>query len=281
MRFLGLATLLAVSFIIPSSAVMAGQQSTASQTCTSPNPVRDAQGLTLLQQSINAFGGASAVTVVKSTTTHATVTSLGSDASSGNVTWEDDFSGSSYEFRTTFQTDSWTRVFLSGHGSPGQIKNDGSVQRLQSHVAYADLPYYLPSVVLARDLADSSRNIKLIGATTISGKAAIHVRITLDCGPMQKLLSAQDWYLDPLTALPLRVEYLVPNTTDITDVYVSSVDYSDFRPINGTLVPFADVVSEGGKPTCSIQITAVEINPIVSPNDFDLPQVAAQPGGVQ
>jgi hypothetical protein len=271
-------TLLLSFVFLCAASSYAAQQSVSPQSCASLDVQRDSQALTAVQQAVKALGGLTAKSVTAAIT-QAAVTSLNSQSPSGTVTWEDDFSGPSYEFRTTFQTDTWTRVFSSGHGSPGQIDIDGKPHKLQGHVASAALPYYLPVIILARDLADSTRNIKLIGAETVSGKQALHVRITSDCDPIQKLLSLQDWYLDPLSFLPLRVEYLVPNTVDITDVYVSSVDYADYRNSNGLMIPYTDVVSERGKPTCSIQVTSIQINPVTNPADFDIPDAATDVAG--
>ena len=245
--------------------------------------LRDPQAIKILQQTIAALGGATALSSVTAASTHASIVPVpDSQLPSGTVVWEDDFTGPSYEFRDTFQSDGFTRTLVSGHGSPGQIDKDGDPHKLQSHVAYAAVPYQLPAIVLNRDLSDSNRTVTFIGTTALAGKSVLHIRTSIDVGIVEKLLSPHDWYIDASTFLPIRVEYDVPNTINLSDIYLSAVDYSDYRPINGILFPFTQNVSERGNPVCVVQVSAIDLNPPTSSTDFDLPAIAVQPtGGAQ
>ncbi|NDQ55761.1 MAG: hypothetical protein GZ088_01660 [Acidipila sp.] len=193
----------------------------------------------------------------------------------GSFTWEDQFSSQGHEFRNTFQTGGVTHVFASGHGSPGFMSN-GKVKRFTPHVALAELPFHLPAILLAMELANTNYNITLVGPASVNGQPAIQVHLTIDTDPLNSTLGVQEWFFDPVSGLPLRVEYRLPDTFDAREFMKAALDFSNFQIVQGLVVPFTMTAYERGTPRTIATISSLTLNPSVSPGDFDLPT-----GGVQ
>ena len=237
---------------------------------------RDAQAVAAIQNSLAIQGGQAAITSITSAVILGTLTPTDSSrASGGTFKWESDFSGTTYEFRNEMQVDSQTKVFVSNHGNPA-FYNGTKARNLPSHVAYAAVPFHLPMVVLLRELNNPQCSIQLVGTTQQTGRAVFHIRTQIVGNPIETELSVHDWYLDSSTGLPVRVEYPTPSSVDMRDHKTASVDFSNFKTINGINVPFTLVASEDGSTVSTVSISSVNFNASVSATDFTQPV-----GGVQ
>jgi len=257
---------LILSFVLmlTSSRRLNSQQSTSS-------PQRDPQALAVLQQAVAAMGGPTAMAQIQSVVAQGSVVPApGTSAPSGSFIWEDQFTTQSHEFKATFQSGSLTQVFVSGHGSPGLVSN-GKITKFAPYVASTTLPFHIPAVVLAGLLANTNCNIAFLGPTTLNGQTAVHIHLHIDTDLLQLTSSVQDWYFDPNTALPLRVEYRIPDTHLAFKYATIDADFSDYRAAQGSLIPFHIATSEDGNPRNTFSIASVSINSPVSTSDFDLP----------
>ena len=234
-------------------------------------PQRDPQAIALFQQSIAAMGSNVAATQVQTVVAQGSLVSApGSNAPTGTFTWEDQFGPSGHEFASTVQSGSTTQKFVSGHGSPGFISPSG-VHNLKPYVANSRLPVHLPVMVLAGLLANSSCNISSIVRTSLSGSPALQIKVHSDTDFITQITSVQTWYFDPITGLPLRIEYRVPDNSMPHKFAVFTADFSDFRTVQGLAVPFKIAIAEDGTPESIITLSSVAINSPISTADFDLP----------
>ena len=150
------------------------------------------------------------------------------------------------------------------------------VKRFTPHVAQAELPFHLPAIVLATEFANANYNIIFVGPSTVHGQPAIQVRLSIETDMVKKTLGVQEWFFDPSSGLPLRVQYRLPDTFDAREFMKAALDFSNFQTVQGLVVPFTMTAHEQGSPRTIATISSLILNPRVSPGDFDLPA-----GGVQ
>lgn len=228
-------------------------------------PVRDPQAIAAVERVLTALGGQAAQLQIRTTSLQGTVETANS-AVPGSFLWEDDLSGPKPEFRKELHFGSSTRIFVSGHGSP-VASHDGVRRSLMQHTALASPPFYLPGVVLATALRYPHVSIRLIHDDR---SPLIHVLTSWDLNPLTAFITPQDWYFDPGTLLPVRVEYRVPNTENASKAEPASLEFSDFRSISGIGVPFR-VVSHGPDgQTRVFTVTSAQTNIPFSPSYFEV-----------
>ncbi|HET7108058.1 MAG TPA: hypothetical protein VFI38_14695 [Candidatus Acidoferrum sp.] len=252
-------------------------QNPSSTTTSSQTTVqRDSLATNAVQAAIVAQGSPAAIGAINNAIVQGTIVpAQSSTVDAGNFKWESDFTGSSYEFRSEMQIGGTTRVFATGHGNPA-FYNGKTARPLFSHVAYASVPWHLPAIVLFRELNDPSRSLQFVGVTSINGSQVAHIRTQVTTGPIETELSVHDWYFNPSTGLPVRVEYRTPSTLDMRDNKPAAADFSNYQIINGIAVPFTIVASESGQVVSSATISSIAFNTSLAPSDFDLLVGSAQ-----
>jgi len=237
---------------------------------------RDPRAIATLQAAVDAMGGSKAFAQLQAAIVQGSIKPApGVNSPPGNVVLEDAFTSQGHEFRDSFQSGSLTQVFVSGHGSPGLVSNAHSKKFLPA-AAGARLAVHLPGIVLLEIIANANYSMAFVGSTSVNGLSALHVHIEDDSDPDRQTLSVQDWYFDPSSGLPLRVEYRVPDTTNASMFTNVAVQLSDFRVVQGITAPFQIAGYVEGKPQNLLLIGSVVFNHTVSSSDFDLP-----PGGAQ
>ena len=233
---------------------------------------RDPQALLVVQQSLAAMGGATAAAqVTDAVCTGAVQPVARSQVKASTFTWK--IKGTDFRYQSS--TGSSTRIFVSGHGHPASVR-DGVVKALSPHMALANPPFELPALVLAPEASDTRYTVTLGGSSTVEGTAAIKVHTRLETDVVTSLVTAQDWYFDVVTRLPLRVEHRLPDNLR-PDHYVNAAEeYSDFRVVSGMLVPFRISLYEDGVQVAIVTLDSVKFNQGLSGADFDAPQGGGQ-----
>ncbi len=262
--------LLAVSLPAQQTAAPAPSPSAATA------PQRDSKAIAVLQTAIAAMGGATAVGQLQNVIAQGSMVSAPSASDpAGNFTMEDLFTAQGHEFRDSFRSASLNQDFVSGHGTPGMLSN-GRTKNFMPHMANSRLAVHLPMIVLAQFLANANCNITFVGQTTINGQAAVQVHFHVDMDIVRQTLSIQDWYFDPVTALPLRVEYRLPDASNALFFVNAAADLSDFRKVQGILFPFHILSYVDGKPRDVLTFSSVVVNQPVASTDFDVPTAVTQ-----
>ena len=163
-----------------------------------------------------------------------------------------------------------TNVFLSGHGSPAWVMN-GNTSALNYYMARASLPFYLPTLVLFQELSNPIYTLKYVGVVQLNGTNVVQVHISDDSDPVGTMVTPQEWYFDPVSFLPVRVQYREPSNENASDYANATFDMSQFVPFNGVLVP-TTISYSNGVVSETITISAVTFNSGVSQSVFDPPQ---------
>jgi len=236
-------------------------------------PQRDPQALATISQAIQALGGMAPVTSIKdSIVIGASAPAPGSSTKPTTFVWKD----AGGEFREEVEEGANTRVFVSGHGQPAAI-NNGTAHTIPPLVALANQPFHLPSVVLATELSDSRYSIKSDGPGTVENVPAIRVKIALDTDGVTAMLTQQEWYFDVTSGLPLRVDFLEPDTKrPDPQSDKAAFEFGDFRYSGGILVPFSITAFESGQASAIITIAKINFNQGLNSKEFDAPTGGGQ-----
>jgi hypothetical protein len=237
---------------------------------------RDPQAISVIQQAIAAMGGPNASTQVQTIIAQGTtVPPPGAPDPAGNVTMEDVFAAQEHEFRDVFRSSSQSQSFVSGHGNPGLVSN-GHARNFPAHMANSRVPIHLPIMVLGQLLAKTNCNVEFVGPATVGGQAAVQIHVHIDTDIVQQTLSVQDWYFDPVSGLPIHVEYRLPDAFNPVYFVSGAADLSDFRPVQGVMFPFRISSYRDGTLRNILTFSSISLNQPVSSTDFDLPTVVTQ-----
>ncbi len=242
----------------------------AQTTATSTTPQRDSAAVAIVQQAVTALGGFASASQISDATVSGTITPVAaSSLKAGTFIWED----APPEFRYTIQTATETRVFVSGHGQPAYEKG-GVVSPLFPHMATASMPFHLPALVLARWIANTNASITLAANDVVAGTTVIHVHMSLNTDAISSQVTTQDWYFDIGTAIPLRVEYRLPDNRQPQDFVVEAEQFSNFQTVNGLQIPYQITIIRDGAVQGVGTIKSVAFNTGLSSTEFDLVQGA-------
>jgi hypothetical protein len=232
-----------------------------------PPATRDDQALKILEVAIGSLGAANSVNTVHD----CVLTGTSESDSNPNLGREFTWTIAEDEFRFDVKSAKGTGFFVSGHGTPANMSN-GKLSRVNYHVAKGNVPYYLPGLLLSREITNPSFGVTYVGLADIGGRQAAHVHLGDLSNKLASLVTPQEWYFDLSSGLPLRVEFRIPPNENAADFIKGTYDFSDFRSVGGMLTPFQISFSEGYLPLRVIHFNSVTFNVGVSQSVFDAPQ---------
>jgi outer membrane lipoprotein-sorting protein len=234
-------------------------------------PVRDSHALKIVQIAINNMGAENGASTIQD----CVVTGISESDFSSDLRKEFTWTMAGDEFRFEVNGAKGKDLFVSGHGTPTNSHNE-KVSRINYHMARANLPYYLPGLLLSRELANPSFSVKYVGASSVGGYRVVQVHLSDGSDKIASLVTPQDWYFDLNSGMPLRVEFRIPSNDNAADFAVGTFDFSDFRMERGMLMPFQISFSQEELPVRLIIFSSVTFNVGVSPSIFDNTQAVDQ-----
>jgi len=133
-------------------------------------------------------------------------------------------------------TTAWTINPMSGSSAPQEMPAaQTATTRAQSDFDGALIDYKAKGYT-----------VTLLDPVTIAKKQAIHLRVSKEDVP------TQHFYLDPVTFVELRIATEGENA--------SETDLSDYKDVEGVMVPHAIQISQGGTVQAELKILKVEFN---------------------
>jgi hypothetical protein len=236
-------------------------------------PPRDPQALTAVQKAVAALGGTTLSQIHDASVQGAIQILPASANQTFSVVWEDAWGKGAPSFRRESHVGGSVSVLVSGNGQPVDSQG-GITMKVPRHVAFSCAAVHLPGIILAAQLNNVGYSFKFVEITTLNGQAAVHIQSALTSDPVASALTLQDWYFDPSSGLPLRVDYRVATSPDLLNPGIVSMQFANFQSVSGILVPFR--LSETGLAGEQdvVTITSVTLNSGLSPNEF-LPATGA------
>jgi hypothetical protein len=229
-------------------------------------PTRDPQALKIVQTAIHNLSATNSATAIQDCVLTGTSESDSNPDLRKEFTWT--IAGN--EFRFDVKNSKGRGVFISGHGSPVNVSS-GKTTKINYHVAKANVPYYIPGLLLSRELANPNFSVKFVGVAVVGGQKTIQAHLENGSDKLSSLVTPQDWYFDPSSGLPLRVEFRIPTNENAADWVKGVYDFSNFRSVDRVLTPFTILFTRQRMRPQVITFSSVTFNTGISPSVFDTP----------
>jgi hypothetical protein len=243
----------------------------------------DPKNLLVLSEQV---GGGAAINTVKDFVAHGTITRFqaSGETSTGQATIRgrgDD------QFRMDYSSGSESLSWDVNHGN-GEYKssNRKATAKLPSYNSMNDGWLTLPYMRLATVLRDSGAEVKYVGFEASGSNSFQHIKVvrhlSKDADPKDLLsgMRTTDYYLNPSDSEIIAiVDLLHPDRRGIgmnsqgqvvTRNIQRSFFYSDFRSINGVLVPFSVTEFLAHQRIWALQLTDINFNTGQQDADFQL-----------
>jgi hypothetical protein len=247
-----------------STVVPAGAQSKAS----------DYQAVALARTSYVALTSGTVITDVTLTASVASID--GSDTDTGTATL---LAKGNARSRLDLNTSEGTRSEVRNVGTDRvpvgkRVDFEGRSYSESTHNCWGIASWFFPhmSPLYA---SDPSIVVKYVGLESRKGVSVHHLRTygsspTVDSSAPASLksLGAVDYYLDASTFLPVAIQFNVHPDNDALNGLLVEVDFSDYRPTNGVLVPTHVLRFQQGNLMLDIRVTSSIINTGLSDSQF-------------
>jgi hypothetical protein len=234
---------------------------------------RDPALLDVLTRVVNTAGGVQALASVHDLTESGEITFHWGKGVKGPVTIRS-LGGNHFRMEADLPEGKRTWLVNDGYGITRQEK--GKPQPISSDNAINLGNLTFPIVLAATALGDAKTEITLVGIEKKDGRSIYRLRLKGEFGlsgkPNPTLPVVKDLLVDALEFNIVDVEDRPFHTYQaggkLSDKPSRTIEYGDFRSINGVSVPFSISVKLMGQPTLSIQLNNVALNGNLSPADF-------------
>jgi hypothetical protein len=130
---------------------------------------------------------------------------------------------------------------------------------------------------LLKSLSENGRSAKLVKGDTPTVDGTVHIRSWLSVGPPGSphsahvgRLSSMDYYIDQTSFTLNEVDFSTHPETNASVSLPIRILFSDYRPIDGHLIPFHLKKYVSGTLNADITITSATVNPNMSPSNYTL-----------
>jgi hypothetical protein len=235
----------------------------------------DANGREYVRRSLAALNSGAAVNDVTLSGTAAWT--LGSKHEDGTVVMKvKGASNGRLDLNLGKESRSEVRYESSGQPAGHWIDGDGAAHALPLHNSLIPPAWFLPSAFLATANREDS-SVMWLGSEEHAGAANDHIRITrrlpakdAATEELVRRLTTVDVYLDSTSHLPLMLSFNLHSATDAGLNIPAEVHFSDYRRVNGMLVPFHIQRFIQGTTNLEITLNDVTFNSGIPDSDFEL-----------
>jgi len=216
----------------------------ASQQASAPALSSSSQTTILLAQSVVALTGRHAISDVTLSGTARRV--AGSDDDTGTAVFKALASGAG---RADLNLSSGQRCeiqnWLSSIPVGAWSGPDGVSHSIAHYNLMTDPSWFFPAFAISRALSASGYAVAYVGQETRNSQSVQHVQVWQVSAaqlpaytPTLQHLSQMDFYIDSTTFLPAALTFNIHPDNDMGLDIPIEVRFSDYRPMNGTRVPF-------------------------------------------
>jgi outer membrane lipoprotein-sorting protein len=244
------------------------------QTVTTAAPQRDPQALGVLQQSLNAAGGMSAVSSVQDLTGAGTITyQWAGTAVQGQLTV---YGKGPNQFRIDSNLSAETQRFVVNEGAGTLIQVNGQKIVLSSYSVMNAGNLTLPSAKIALAISDPSTSAEYLGLVNWNGSRVYQVQITrsidaaLNSSGAFPGLGSFQLYIDPTSYQVVGLAETVWWNADAGHPYLHELIFSNYGQANGLSLPFTITEKFAGQQTWSLTLTSIMFNTGISDSLFNL-----------
>jgi hypothetical protein len=235
---------------------------------------RDPQALLVLQQCLSAAGGSTALSAIQDVTGTGSITYFWAGQQvQGTVTVRDRGTG---QFRLDANLSAGTRSWAVSNGDGSLKDTDGTTSDIPFHNAMSLGGLTFPFLAIATAAQNASTSVLDLGLVTADGRQARQIRVQQNLPSATELqrtfskLATKDFFVDATSFQLLKIQDVTHPPKNFTEDYSHEIYFSDYRTVNGVLVPFGISEKIAGQQTWVVQLTQVTFNNNPSDLDFQL-----------
>jgi len=228
--------------------------------------VRNSTAVLILESAVSALGGASISQVRDCVAEGTSQVYIGHAGAVEQLTIEN--FGSEYRYQGARGD-----IIVSGHGKPIAEDHTGKRIPLSRRTVWGNISPHLVALYLYAELTDLRYSVLYGGSDTVGGRRAIVIMSSHPTGTGKHphdSATARKWFIDASSYLPLKIEYIVPSARDGGNDAVRSVELSNFKQVNGVLVPFQFTSFISGQLESTTTLHTVKFNVDLPASEFDI-----------
>jgi len=236
---------------------IAGKSATVSTAPNSP-PVRATDGLDLLRTALAKLGDPNSLLAAQSCDISEGVTPTGGSSTPVDLTIDaDNYLVTAHTIKSISQSGSLTPVTIRG-----KLFNLSPRLRL-SHFEPAAATQWL-----ARAIKRPSISVGSVVQKSVDGKSFLTVRLTDTTNAEIAVESAQVWYFDPSTYMPVRVDYKLLSAARSGLAAPTHVLIHSFHAFSGVLFPSTMSTFIGETPSATIAVSSAACSTQLHPVSY-------------
>lgn len=241
---------------------------------TSTTVQRDPQAVAVLQQTIAAMGGGTAIGSVQDFTGSGTITYYWAGAEVNCAVTLRGKGGEEFRLDSNLPQGTKSWAVSDGQGSIQEPTGQKSSIPFSNSWNLANLS--TPGLALLAALNDSSLSIILAGQPAIGGKQLYDIRLQKNFGstddPNGNLSkwSQRDYLIDPTTLMVVAAQDMQYSNDSSRHSFRHQIAFADYRGVNGASFPFSITETVEGQQTWTIQLTSITLNSGLTDSTFQL-----------
>jgi len=236
---------------------------------------QDPQAVAVAQAAFAAMGGTEAVAGYQDSLASGTVRiSAGGNPVSFPITMK---SKGLRGTRVELQMPKGTNVRIVNQGQGVIVRPDGSVRNLSSNNTFYEHVNHVPLLSLLAEYANGNTNLLYKGAAQLQGQAedVIEIDFVPNLDPINArvfaAMSRTLFFVNQSTRLVDKIQSAPFSEGSDKDTFKEESYLSDYRSVNGLLVPFHQIAFLDGQLETDLKFTSFSFNVGLSDSDFALP----------
>jgi hypothetical protein len=237
---------------------------------------QDPQAVAVAQAAFTAMGGAQTIAGYQDSLASGTATiSTGGNPVSYPITMK---SKGLRETRVELQMPKGANVRIVNQGQGAILRPDGSVKTLYSNNTFYEHVNHVPILSVLAEYASGNVNLIYKGTVQIQSQSEDVIEVdfvpNLDPvrGPLFASMSRTLYFVNQITRLVDKTQSTPFYEGDMKNTVTEEVYLTDYRSVNGLMVPFRQTVFTDGKLDSDITFTSVNLNVGLPDSDFVIPQ---------
>ncbi len=235
---------------------------------------KDSQTTQILEATINASGGISAIQSLKTLRTSGEISyNWGLSPLSGTATIS--LMGTTacrFEMNVPEHERSWYAV-----GRKGKIRENGKTKALPLHATVGCANFAVPILTLATATYAANYDVSFVGTENDGGRTLLHIRVEKHPGSESESeddkwidsLENTEYYIAQQSMLIVKISNIIHPLENQSIDQHHAIDFSEFHPVNGVQIPYSIVEHVENAQVWSLHLSEAVLNENFSKADLE------------
>jgi hypothetical protein len=235
-------------------------------------PYKDPAALAVAQRSLSALGS-NRIPAGQTFAVEGNITLVGQTKQTFSVVIK---SRGASQMRTEITTPKGLRVFVVNNGHGFIRQPDGEIKWLADENMQTQRITHIPALSILSEYLSPKSKVDFVGTSSVDGISADVISLGVYSGSDAKAAEEQARktrvliYLDKITGLVLRLQQLNYGEDVRSDTQQFETRYSDYRSVNGVMIPFHQQTLADGRLLQEFVIDSATFGTPVTDSDFAL-----------